>query len=163
MSLYEPLFEALNARGVRYVVVGGLAVVLHGYARLTVDVDLVIDPSAEESRRAVDTLADIGFRPRLPVPMEAFADKDQRLDWIKNRNFRVFSVFDPLDPLREVDLFVEEPIPFKELWSNSLEMPLEGTTVRVASRAHIIEMKRLAGRPRDLEDIAALEDLDGES
>ena len=42
MLLYEPLFHALNASGARYVVVGGVATVLHGYARLTADIDLII-------------------------------------------------------------------------------------------------------------------------
>ena len=39
MSLFEPIFEALNRQNVRYVVVGGVAVVLHGHARLTADLD----------------------------------------------------------------------------------------------------------------------------
>ena len=39
MLLYEPLFRALNASGTRYVVVGGVATVLHGYARLTADIE----------------------------------------------------------------------------------------------------------------------------
>jgi hypothetical protein len=43
MSLFEPVFLALNNAEVRYVVVGGLATVLHGYARLTADIDLVVD------------------------------------------------------------------------------------------------------------------------
>lgn len=43
MPLFEPLFAALEEGDVRYVVVGGLATVLHGHARLTADVDLVID------------------------------------------------------------------------------------------------------------------------
>ncbi|MGH2727284.1 MAG: hypothetical protein ACRDKS_09955, partial [Actinomycetota bacterium] len=149
MPLYEPIFEALNARGVRYLVVGGLAVVLHGYARLTVDLDLMNDPTPEESLKAVTAPADLGFRPRLPVEPEAFADPRQRRDWVQNRNLRVFSMFDPTDPLREVDLFVDEPMPFEELWARSVEMPLATTTVRVISRRDLIEMKRMAGRARD--------------
>lgn len=160
MPLYEPIFDALNARGVRYLVVGGLAVVLHGYARLTVDLDLVVDLTPEEALKAVTTLVGLGFRPRLPVAPEAFADSRQRRDWVRKRNLRVFSMFDPTDPLREVDLFVEEPMPFEELWARSIEMPLATTTVRVVSREDLIEMKRRAGRVRDLEDVAALEELD---
>lgn len=149
--------------GVRYLVVGGLAVVLHGHVRLTVDVDLVVDLTPEEALKAVRTLGDLGFRPRLPVPPEAFADPRQRRDWAENRNLRVFSMFDPRDPLREVDLFVEEPMPFEELRARSEEMPLGTTTVRVVSRRDLISMKRLAGRPRDLEDVAALEEIDRET
>ena len=43
MALFEPVFRALNDTGARYVVVGGLATVLHGYARFTADADLVVD------------------------------------------------------------------------------------------------------------------------
>jgi hypothetical protein len=159
VALYEPTFEALNARNVRYVVVGGVAVVLHGYARLTVDLDLVIDLAPDEALKTVRALADLGFRPRLTVEPEAFADPAQRRDWVQNRNLRVFSMFDPDQPLREVDLFVEEPMPFEDLWRRSVEMRLGDTQVRVASRADLIDMKRRAGRARDLEDVAALEEL----
>lgn len=162
VPVYEPTFEALNAHGVRYLVVGGLAVVLHGYARLTVDLDLMVDPTPEESLKAITALVHLGFRPRLPVEPEAFADPEQRRDWVENRNLRVFSMFDPADPLREVDLFVEEPLPFEELWTRSVEMQLETTSVRVVSRADLIELKRRAGRARDLEDVAALEVIDGD-
>ena len=67
MSLLEPLFEALNRADVRYVVVGGVAAVLHGHARLTMDVDLVVDLAAPEAGKAIDVLTSLGFVPRVPV------------------------------------------------------------------------------------------------
>ncbi|OGR91725.1 MAG: hypothetical protein A2V88_09150 [Elusimicrobia bacterium RBG_16_66_12] len=51
MALFEPIFDALNRAGVRYVVVGGLATVLHGYARLTVGIDLIVDLAPDEARK----------------------------------------------------------------------------------------------------------------
>ena len=162
MSLFEPIFSALNERELRYVVVGGTAVVLHGYVRLTVDLDLVVDPAPAASRHAVEALTGLGLRPRLPVDPSAFADPDQRRIWVEERNLRVFSMWDPDDPLREVDLFVEEPIPFEDLWQRSVEVKVGSVSVRVASKTDLIRMKRLAGRPRDLEDIEALEQIDDE-
>jgi hypothetical protein len=64
MSLYVPVFEALNDMQVRYVVVGGLATVLHGYARLTADIDLMVDLEPEELRKSIDALAGHGMVPR---------------------------------------------------------------------------------------------------
>ena len=76
----ESLFEALNAAGVRYLVVGGLAVVAHGYVRFTADVDLVLDLEAENARRALDVMRNLGYRPRAPVAMEKIASSiGQRL------------------------------------------------------------------------------------
>ena len=64
MLLYEPLFRALNASGTRYVVVGGVATVLHGYARLTADIDLIVDLEESVAARAMRALAGLGLRPR---------------------------------------------------------------------------------------------------
>jgi len=71
----------------------------------------------------------------------------------------VFSMWDPDAPLRSVDLFVEEPIDFDELWERSVIVDIDGTPARVASITDLIRLKRVAGRPVDLEDIAALEEI----
>jgi len=139
------------------VVVGGLAAVLHGYPRLTADIDLILDLEPSPARRAMDTFTRLGFRPRAPVDAAAFADPETRAAWIKEKGMRVFSLWDPAQPLREVDIFVEHPIPFEQLWSRAEAISLATTTVRVASIPHLIELKRLAGRPQDLQDIKALE------
>ena len=57
--LLEPIFVALNDAGVRYVIVGGLATVLHGFARLTHDVDLAVDLVPAEAARVIDVLTGI--------------------------------------------------------------------------------------------------------
>ncbi|MCK6684332.1 MAG: hypothetical protein L6R30_18170 [Thermoanaerobaculia bacterium] len=56
-----------------------------------------------------------------------------------------------------MDVFVEHPIPFEEVWERSVIVPVGGTGVRIASIEDIVRMKTLAGRPKDFEDIAALE------
>ncbi len=159
MSLFEPLFKALDEAGVRYVVVGGLAVVLHGHARMTVDVDLVVDLDEDQARRTIDALVGIGLCPRVPVNPSDFADRSVRERWIRERGMQVFSMHDPSNPLRAVDLFVDHPIPFEELWSRANEFELQETSVRVASIPDLIHMKRLAGRPQDRTDIEQLESI----
>lgn len=162
MGTYDGVFAALHHAGVRYVVVGGTAVVLQGYARLTVDLDLAVDLSTEQLSAAVGALTGVGLLPRLPVDPYDFADPVTRHTWVTERNLLVFSMFDPASARREVDLFATEPVPFEELHADASHFNIAGTAVRVASRRHLIAMKRLAGRPRDLDDIAALESLDGE-
>ena len=157
VSLFESLFEALNRGGVRYVVVGGVATVLHGYARLTVDVDLVVDLASAEAARAIDVLTALGLVPRVPVEAAEFADSTKRETWIRERNMRVFTMIDPGNPMRQVDLFVEPPMDFQELWARAEMVHLEHTDVRIASIQDLIAMKRNAGRPQDLADIEALE------
>jgi hypothetical protein len=162
VAFFEEFFRSLNHEGVRYVVVGGLAVVLHGHPRLTADIDLVVDLEPSAARLAIRTLTRMGLRPRVPVEAEAFADPSQRNHWIEDRGMTVFNLYDPNDPLRSVDLFVEAPIPFDQLWSRSELIGLPGGDVRVASLEDLITMKKEAGRPVDIADIEALEALRNE-
>ena len=159
MSFYVPVFEALNATQVRYVVVGGLATVLHGYARLTADIDLIIDLEPQEARRSIDALTKHGMIPRLPVDPYDFANPDIRKHWIDNKNMRVFSMWKPDEPLLSVDLFVEHPIEFDLLWSRAELTDLGSVLVRIASIPDLIALKRLANRPQDLVDIEKLTEI----
>lgn len=160
-GLYDDVHAALHVAGVRYVVVGGSAVVLQGHPRMTLDLDLVVDLAGAQARAAITALTSVGLLPRLPVAAEQFADPDLRRHWHDNRNMLVFSLYDPATPLREVDLFVEEPLPFEELYAEADVVDLGGAPVRVASVPHLIQMKAAAGRPTDLQDVAVLREIEG--
>jgi predicted nucleotidyltransferase len=155
--MFEEFLAYLAGAGVRFVVVGGVAVVIHGHARLTVDVDLVLDLVAENVRRAIDALLARGLRPLLPVNAHDFADAEVRSQWVETKNLQVFTMRDPHDPLLTVDLFASEPLPFDELWARAEIAVLGGREVRIASVADLIVMKRVAARPQDLLDIEKLE------
>lgn len=159
MGIYDDVYVALTEAGVRFVVVGGTAVVVQGHARMTVDLDLVVDLAVGPATAAVTALSGLGLLPRLPVDVREFADEATRRSWVEQRNLQVFSLYDPDNPWREVDLFATEPIPLAELWAQATVLDVAGVSVRVASRRHLIAMKRQAGRPQDLADIAALEEL----
>ncbi|HSR50516.1 MAG TPA: nucleotidyl transferase AbiEii/AbiGii toxin family protein [Acidobacteriota bacterium] len=159
MSVYRPVFEALDQAGVRFVVVGGLAVVLHGRARFTADVDLVLDLSPQQAGAAIDALEGLGLRPRLPVAASDFADPQRRQQWIEERGMDVFTLWDPSNPLLVIDLFARAPLPFRELWAEACVKEFVGLQVKVASLQHLIAMKRRAGRAIDLEDLRFLETL----
>jgi hypothetical protein len=74
VTLFEPLLAALTASGTRFVVVGGVAVVLHGHPRFTADLDVALDLTADDPRRAVDALTAVGLAPLMPVEARDFAD-----------------------------------------------------------------------------------------
>jgi hypothetical protein len=151
------IFQALT--GCDYVVVGGLAVVLHGHLRATRDLDLVIGLEPENCRKTLDALASIGLRPRLPVVMQDFADPAKREDWNRNRNMMVFQLWDPNNPERSVDVFVREPLDFPTMLVDAVVKDLDGVPIRIASIPHLIVMKQVAGRRHDLDDIEALRQI----
>jgi hypothetical protein len=153
------ILSALERANARYIVVGGFAVILHGHLRATADLDLVIDLSSDNCQRALQALSAVGLRPRLPVAMQQFADPVVRRDWVLHRNMLVFQLWDPANELRTVDVFVQEPMDFETMWAESVNKSIHGDNIRIASIPHLIEMKRKAGRARDLDDIAALEEI----
>jgi predicted nucleotidyltransferase len=155
----EGVLEALNRARVRYLVVGGVAVVLHGYLRTTADLDLVIQLERENILRAIDALAGLGYRSRLPVDPASLADAETRRQWIQDKNLMVFSMWSAAHAGLEVDIFVEEPFDFDQVYSRALRVPLERIEITVVALDDLLTLKRKAGRPLDQQDVAALESL----
>lgn len=152
----EQVLAALNAEKVRYLVVGGVAVVLHGHLRTTADLDLVVELAPDNARRAIVAIAGLGFRPRAPVPAEQFMDPAARRAWVEQKGLTVFSLWSDRLPEVEVDLFVEEPFDFEEVYARAVHVPLDTITATVVSLEDLVAMKRATGRPIDLADIEAL-------
>ena len=153
----ERIFAALEGSGARYLVVGGVAVVLHGHPRFTADLDLALALDDRNVEKALAAVEGLGYRPREPVPLRAFTDPEQRADWVRTKGMTVFSLWSADLPGTEIDLFVADPLPFEVAWPRRLRADLGGLTVSVASLVDLIEMKRRAGRPQDLEDVRQLE------
>jgi len=150
------LFAILAGARIRFVVVGGLALVLHGLDRLTADVDLVIDLAAERVRDAVSALTVAGYRPLAPVDPLALADPAQRHEWQTTRNMQVFSFWDSTNTRPTIDVMLASAIPFEELWSRAVVIRIGDHEVNVACVEHLIRMKEAAGRPQDLADVERL-------
>lgn len=148
---------ALNEASVRYVVVGGLAVVAHGYVRATMDVDLVIDLNRENLVNALGALEKIGFRPRLPVSKEQFADPETRAQWIEEKHMLVFPLWNPDAPTLIIDVFVKSPFDFDEEYQKAVWIDYDADlAIPFVARDRLIQMKQAAGRPKDLDDIEHL-------
>ena len=108
----ETIVRELNAAEVQYLIVGGLAVVAHGYVRFTADVDVVLDLDSGNVIRAIGAFDRLGYRPRAPVALEEFADSEKRAQWVREKGLTVFSLYSPVHPATEVDVFVEAPFDF---------------------------------------------------
>ena len=156
MSLYLPLFKALNDANVQYIIVGGIATILHGYVRATADVDLVVDLQVDEASKVISVLTAEGFKPKIPVQAMDFADEKKREQWINEKGMQVFSMYHPDRIGMTVDLFVHQPIPYQDMYQRSVVMDLDGVKVRVCSIDDLITMKQQAGRHKDLADIEQL-------
>jgi hypothetical protein len=158
---FAALFSVLAVARIRFVVVGGLAMVLHGVDRLTADVDLVLDLSTDATLDAVRVLSEAGYRPLAPVDAQQLADPTRRAEWQSQRGMQVFSFWDSTHARPTVDIMLAPQVPFEELWAEATRFEIAGADFRVASIPHLIRLKEAAGRPQDLADIARLRTLPG--
>jgi len=135
----------LNRHNVRYVVIGGIAAVLHGVPRATFDLDMLIEASPDNAQRLIDALLAAGLgTAALTTAGEILANE--------------ITVFK--DRVR-VDVQTSTPgLTFDDAWAHRLSMEYQGEPFNVASRADLISAKRAAGRPVDLEDVRLLEQRD---
>lgn len=163
-SSIETIIRALEDARARYLVVGGLAVVAHGFVQFTADLNLVLDLEPAALRRALEALGGLGYRPRAPVDLLDFADPAKRAEWARLKDLTVFSLFSPAHPATEIDLFVEMPVDAEAAFRAAVRLELAPDLhMTCVDRARLIEMKRKAGRPQDLEDIRMLKELHPEA
>ena len=153
----ESIVRTLNDHQVKYLIVGGLAVVAHGYVRFTADIDLVLGMEKQNLADAVAALKALNYRPRAPVDFEQFIESQSRKQWVEQKGMTVFSLFSPDHPVTEIDLFVDPPLVFAEAYAKALQLEVSpGISATFCSFEDLINLKSQAGRPQDLEDIKQL-------
>ena len=158
LSTLETVFHALNKASVRYLVAGGIAVNIHGYQRMTADLDLVVQLDSDNIRKAMDALNRLGYTPLIPVTTDNFIDSDTRRNWIETKNMSVLSLQSNQFPETTIDIFVAEPFDFNKEYESALKAEITSDTiVNIVSIPTLIEMKKKAGRARDLDDIHHLQ------
>lgn len=157
--LFEEIFRGLQNRRVRYLVVGGIAVNLHGFTRATADLDLLLSPEPEDVRGFVDLIKELGWKPRIPEPIEAFAEPERRAAWMREKRMKVYSVYNPKLEAEHLDVLIDFPGTFPDLHSRRKEMRAGELQIPVISIPDLIVLKKAAARERDRLDIRALEQI----
>ena len=134
--------ELLNARGVKYLVVGGYAVAFHGHPRYTGDIDLFVEPSDENSRRIEAVLDGFGFE---GTGLKA-------ADFVKEGVIVQLGV-----PPNRIDLITSiDAVGFEEGWANKVEATLDGVPVFFISKELLRKNKAATGRAQDIADLEAM-------
>lgn len=154
------IIETLNSAGIKYMIVGGLAVNAYGYMRATNDIDLVVALEKENILVALQQLSGIGFIPRLPVTPEQVADAELRDMWIREKNMVVLQLWSDEHARTPLDIFIDVPFIFSDEVSRSVEMEIyPGVFAPFVSLKTLLNMKQSAHRDIDLVDIQRLQQL----
>lgn len=132
-----------NKHNIKYLVIGGYAVSIHGYPRSTKDIDVCIEMSDTNASNMVQVINDFGFR-SLKLKKEDFLKKD----FITQLGF---------PPLR-IDILNDlSGVSFEEAWHNKKIVTIENVPVNFIGYNDLITVKKNAGRPQDLADVDKLE------
>lgn len=155
MNMFDLLKLLTNAE-VDFVLVGGLAVALQGYQRVTLDVDVVLAMDEANLQRFIAAAKSAGLRPGIPVSLDALARPELIEQWHREKGMLAFSLRTNEAMALTLDVLVKPVVPFAQLRRDATRVKVGSLDVPVASIAHLIEMKSGTGRSKDLIDIEEL-------
>ena len=141
LNRLRDVFKSLQEFNVQYVVIGGIAAVLHGVPRATFDLDILIDAKPENAQKLLDALTDAKLETASLVSAEE----------LLTHEITIFK-----DRVR-IDVQTVTPgLNFADAWKNRQELEYQGQSFFVVSREDLIASKKAAGRDVDLEDVRLL-------
>jgi hypothetical protein len=156
----DDLLLTLTNAQVEFVVIGGVAVGVHGFIRATKDLDIVPDPTPENLARLARVLAEINAQ---HVGLADFSsgefpyDPTDPAQLAEGANFRLETSLGPIDIMQLV-AGIESDVAYRELAPQAVSVTFRDAEIRVCGFAHLRAMKQAAGRPQDLEDLKRLDE-----
>lgn len=140
---FRDMLSALSAEGAEFLIIGAYALAAHGMPRATKDLDIWVGRLGDNPQRVYRALA------RFGAPLEQLTPTDLTRD---------DTIFQIGVPPNRIDVLTSiGGVEFREAWAGRSDLAMEGLTVPVLSRKHLIRNKRAVGRPQDLVDADWLE------
>jgi hypothetical protein len=156
---YFDLLKEFYEGKIKYLIVGGLSVNLHGIPRVTQDIDIIISLDHENVTAVVSIMKKLGYLPRLPVNSENLADNSIRESWINEKNLIAFTFYNTSDPYKVVDIVISHPLDFDTAYKKMKIKSVQNFQINLISIDDLITMKKFSGRNQDLSDIELLKKL----
>ena len=154
MVLGQPLFvnmaRAFEAVGLKYILVGGIAVIAHGHNRTTGDVDIWVANDPENIDKLTKALRMLNYDDQdINAAMQAYSTGGK------------LTIY--LDPDSEIPIelmpLYSTKISFQSAWEDRQRFPFEGVELSIVDLDTLLDMKIRAARPKDLSDVKALKEI----
>ena len=157
----QSILSTLSKNKVKFVVCGGVALVLHGIERLTMDIDIAVPMDADNLQTLITTLKNIGMTPRAPIPAESLLDPDKRKIMAEEKDALVFTFIDIQNPYKQVDIFIGSDDLYSNLIKDAAAVKIQDAMIDIISIANLIKMIEEIRSPRekDILDIHELQKL----
>ncbi|MCK4353083.1 hypothetical protein KAW65_06735 [candidate division WOR-3 bacterium] len=147
MSILEEhreVYKALNRNRVKYLVIGGIAVMAHGIPRFTLDLDILIEPTLENCRKTLKALKEAGLKRAGKLAPEVILEAT------------MYSIVDYINVDIQAGARMTD---FNDMWERRAIKYLRNVKINVISIEDLIETKKYLDRPKDLEDIEMLKKI----
>jgi hypothetical protein len=145
---YREILAALAGAGVDFIVGGGVACVLHGVERVTMDVDLAVSMRPDNLPGFLRIMRELGLRPRVPIDPATLLDPRVVQAMVEEKHALVFSFLDPEAPVRHVDIFLRPELSYEALLPESEWVELDGFSVRILNKKKLLSLKLGIQPPR---------------
>ena len=159
MKNIPDILRAMTHREVQFVVVGGFAVQLHGFVRSTIDLDLVLAMDNGNLTKFIEVARQFNLHPIVPASIESLKNAELMDLWFWEKGMVAFALREAEPAGAVIDVLVRPVVDFEVLHAHAMPVELFGGEVKIASIDHLIAMKRVAGRRKDLIDIDALQSI----
>lgn len=156
---YLQLFQKLEQQKIRYLICGGLAVNIYGIPRMTADIDILLDFTEENLEKFETSIKLLKYQSMIPLSIRTFVSKKEREKAISEKNLIAYSYFNSFSNYMNLDVLIDAPIPFAEMWIEKEVRLIEGIAVNIVSINHLIEMKKYSNRKQDIDDVILLSKL----
>lgn len=154
---YVDLFSALARHKVDYLLIGGLAVSLHGVERATMDVDITVAMNPDNLASLIEAAKALGLAPVLPVPLESLGNLELLRQWHAERHLEAFALRTTELAGVTVDVLLFPPVEFSGMASRAELFRVANTDIKVVAIDDLIALKQAVGRPVDMSDIDHLQ------
>lgn len=138
------ILDVMDAHNVKYLLVGGLSVNVHGYSRGTGDLDVWLEPNNDNKQAFILAIHELNYH----------SDALSAIDFQIPQHFSLKLDLDTIDFITYID-----GVRFEEAYPEKHQFTINGKTYYTLSKRHLILNKLASGRPRDLDDVQQLGDL----
>ncbi len=155
---YGEVYRALNKAKIDYLVCGGTAVVMLGFSRVTVDLDLIAGLEKENLGKLYDVLTKLGYKLSIPIKKSDFIDKKKLKQLETEKSMKVVSFYHPNDPFKIIDIGVNLPN-IGLILRNKQYIEVDDLLIPAIFVDDLIKMKEKLARPKDLIDAQNLREI----
>ena len=156
---YLDLFSKLQQFEVQYLLIGGLAVSLHGVERATMDIDITVAMQPSNLDRLIACAESLNLKPVLPIALSSLKNLELLKQWHQEKNLLAFALRTEELAGVTLDILLFPPIDFDNMQQRMTKFDIANVKVNVACIDDLIALKQSAGRAIDLSDIEHLNKL----